>query len=93
MIYAKLFNLCNDRQVLITIDNGSKVGQWETKQRTNINHVDVGITSEQDSLEEAKKWLSNYCDRTAETFWVQMKMEVDAFEGGHYKLNRGFCRN
>lgn len=93
MIFAKLFNLSNDRQVLITIDNMATIGDFETIQRTNINTVDVQVSQKADSLEQAKKWLSVYSATNAEAFWVQMKMEVDAAEGTFYNLHKTICKN
>lgn len=93
MIYAKLFNLSNDRQVLATIDNTATVGDFEVVQRTNINTVDVRISQKAESLEQAKKWLSDYSATNAEAFWVQMKMETDAIEGNLYNLHKTICKN
>ncbi|CDF80592.1 hypothetical protein BN863_28800 [Formosa agariphila KMM 3901] len=66
--FAKLIELRNNEQVLLTIDYSVDNDVYDMLTRTNIKGISVSIKSNARNMSNAIEWLDNYSLEDAESF-------------------------
>jgi len=74
MKFAKLFDLENDEQVLLTSNYNSEDDEYEIEVRTDFKGLSAKITMSFTSEKKAKKAMESYNNDNAIAFRSQMKV-------------------
>lgn len=71
--FAKIFNLPNDNQVLITIDYDSEEDVTNITARSEINKMNTSMALGYENHDEAKEVFENFTESQAVTLRNQMQ--------------------